>query len=121
MYDGAAEIISLEPHEKRLPLRGRLAVGTTSQVALKGNRIAFSQFRVVDHPDSTRPWPVRRALLLMAPRRRAMSGGADGGRLIFLLCLVSLFFLGILLFQSLIGLSPHFFEIIGFSIARFPS
>ena len=39
----------------------------------------------------------------------------------FLFCLVPLFFLGILLFQSLIGLAPHFFEIIGFSIARSPS
>jgi hypothetical protein len=39
----------------------------------------------------------------------------------FLFCLVPLFFLGILLFQSLIGLPPHFFESIGFWVTRFPS
>jgi hypothetical protein len=57
----------------------------------------------------------------MALPHWSVSGGANGGRLMFLFCLVPLFFLGILLFQSLIGLAPHFFEIIGFSIARSPS
>jgi len=60
-------------------------------------------------------------LLLTTLPRMAVSGGANGGRLIFLLCLVPLFFLGILLFHPLIGLSPHFFEIVGFRITRFPS
>src|SRR5260370_33780089 len=57
----------------------------------------------------------------MALPRRPVAGGTNGGRSIFLLCLVPLCLLGILLFHSLIGLSPHFFEVIGFCIARFPS
>jgi hypothetical protein len=39
--------------------------------------------------------------------------------LIFLLCLLPLFFLGSLLFQPLIGLLPHFFEVVGLGNARF--
>jgi hypothetical protein len=50
----------------------------------------------------------------MALSRLAVSGGANGGRLILLFCLVPLFFLDVLLFHSVIGLSPHFFEVIGF-------
>ena len=45
----------------------------------------------------------RRPLLTALPRR-AVYGGADGEGLIFF----SFFFLGLLLFHSLIGLLPHF-------------
>ena len=49
--------------------------------------------------------------------RRVVYGGANGARLI----VVSFFFLGLLLlFHSLIGLLPHFFEVIGFRLTRFP-
>jgi hypothetical protein len=41
--------------------------------------------------------------------------------LIFLLCVVPLFFLDLLLFHPLVSLSPHFFKVIGLCIARFPS
>ena len=57
----------------------------------------------------------RRPLLTALPRR-AVYGGAGGAGLIFF----SFFFLGLLLFHSLIGLLPHFFEVIGFRITRFP-
>jgi hypothetical protein len=59
-------------------------------------------------------------MLLMSLPRLAISGGADGGRLIFLLCLVQLFFLGVLLFHPLISLSAHFFEVV-VRITRVPS
>ena len=48
--------------------------------------------------------------------RRAVYGGANGARLI----VVSFFFLGLLLFHFLISMPPHFFEVIGFLITRFP-
>ena len=57
----------------------------------------------------------RRPLLTALPRR-AVYGGANGGGLVFF----SFFFLGLLLFHSLIGLLPHFFEVIGFRLTRFP-
>ena len=57
----------------------------------------------------------RRPLLTALPRR-AVYGGADGEGLIFF----SFFFLGLLLFHSLISLLPHFFEVIGFRLTRFP-
>ena len=41
--------------------------------------------------------------------------------LIFLLCIVPLYFLDLLLFHPLVSLSPHFFKVIGLCIARFPS
>jgi hypothetical protein len=41
--------------------------------------------------------------------------------LIFLLCVVPLFFLDFLLFHPLVSLAPHFFKVIGLCIARFPS
>jgi hypothetical protein len=52
----------------------------------------------------------------MALPRLTVSGGAR--RLIFLLYLVLLFFLGVLLFHPLISPSPHFFEVVGFRITR---
>jgi Arc-like DNA binding domain len=52
-------------------------------------------------------------VLLMALPRLAVSGGANGARLIFLLCLIPLFFLGVLLSHPLISLSPRFFEVVG--------
>jgi hypothetical protein len=58
----------------------------------------------------------RRPLWTALPRR-AVYGGANGGGLIFF----SFFFLGLLLFHSLISLLPHFFEVIGFRLTRFPS
>jgi hypothetical protein len=57
----------------------------------------------------------RRPLLTTLPRR-AVNGGAAGAGLI----VVSFFFLGLVLFHSLIGLLPHFFEVIGFRLTRFP-
>ena len=60
-------------------------------------------------------------LLLMALPCVAVSGRAKGGRLAFLLCLLPLFFLGVLLLHPLISLSPHFFEVVGFRITRSPS
>src|SRR6266478_6556853 len=57
----------------------------------------------------------RRPLLTALPRR-AVYGGADRAGLIFF----SFFFLGLLLLHSLIGLLPHFFEVIGFRLTRFP-
>jgi hypothetical protein len=58
----------------------------------------------------------------MALPRLAVSGRVSGERPIFLLCLVPLFFLGVLLlFHPLISLSPHFFEVFGFRITRVPS
>ena len=58
----------------------------------------------------------RRPLWTALPRR-VVYGGANGARLI----VVSFFFLGLLLlFHSLIGLLPHFFEVIGFRLTRFP-
>jgi hypothetical protein len=53
---------------------------------------------------------------LTALPRRAVYGGANGAGLIFF----SFFFLGLLLFHSLISLSPHFFEVIGSRITRCP-
>jgi hypothetical protein len=53
---------------------------------------------------------------LTALPRRAVYGRANGGGLIFF----SFFFLGLLLFHSLIGLLPHFFKVIGFRLTRFP-
>jgi hypothetical protein len=55
----------------------------------------------------------RRPLLKALPRR-AVYGGANG--VIFFL----FFFLGLLLFHSLISMPPHFFEVIGFRLTRFP-
>src|SRR5438128_12609371 len=49
--------------------------------------------------------------------RRAVYGGADRAGLIF----SSFFFLGLLLFHFLLSLLPHFFEVIGFRLTRFPS
>jgi hypothetical protein len=46
----------------------------------------------------------------------AVYGGAKGAGLIFF----SFFFLGLLLFHSLISLPPHFFEVIGSRITRSP-
>jgi hypothetical protein len=66
-------------------------------------------------PDSALPRSVR-WLLWMALPRLTVSGGAR--RLIFLLYLVLLFFLGVLLFHPLISPSPHFFEVVGFRITR---
>ena len=57
----------------------------------------------------------RRPLLTALPRR-AVYSGADGEGLSFF----SFFFLGLLLFHSLISLLPHFFEVIGFRLTRFP-
>jgi len=58
----------------------------------------------------------RRPLLTALPRR-AVYGGADGEGLIFF----SFFSLGfLLLFHSLISLLPHFFEVMGFCLTRFP-
>jgi hypothetical protein len=57
----------------------------------------------------------------MALPRLAVSGRVSGERPIFLLCLVPLFFLGVLLFHPLISLSPHFFEVVGFRFTRVPS
>jgi len=57
----------------------------------------------------------RRPLWTALPRR-AVYGGADRAGLIFF----SFFFLGLLLLHSLIGLLPHFFEVIGFRLTRFP-
>jgi len=53
---------------------------------------------------------------LTALPRRAVYGGADREGLIFF----SFFFLDLLLFHSLISLLPHFFEVIGFRLTRFP-
>jgi hypothetical protein len=54
------------------------------------------------------------------PRGVAISGRVNGGRLIFLFCLILLFFLSFLLLYPLINLSPHLFEVV-VRIARVPS
>jgi hypothetical protein len=48
----------------------------------------------------------------MSLPRVAISGRANGGRLIFLFCLNLLFFLSLLLLYPLISLSPHLFEVV---------
>jgi hypothetical protein len=66
---------------------------------------------------SPRPEFVGAAAAMTALPRRAVCGGANngGGQIFF-----SFFFLGLLLFHSLIGLVPHFFEVIGFRLTRLP-
>jgi hypothetical protein len=66
-----------------------------------------------------RPWSVRWLLSMSLPR--LVFGGPNRGRLIFLPCLVPLFFLGVLLLHPLISLVPHFFEVVGFRVPRVPS
>jgi hypothetical protein len=62
------------------------------------------------HPE--RPATLGTAMLLMSLPRVATSNGANGGRLIFLLCLILLFFLGLLLLHPLVSVSPHFLEVL---------
>jgi hypothetical protein len=63
---------------------------------------------------------IGRITLLMSLPRVAIAGRANGGRLIFLFCLILLFFLSLLLLHPLVSLSPHLFEVV-VRITRVPS